>query len=493
FTESLAIIDTALARLYVVSDKHSKFVALLGDRSNHHVDTDMVVEFCRATQRHYYGSLVHRARGEARQVLDIWRQLLLSGGSGGEGDTRSFGGMSEYIGYVEALGPKQQDVLLAEYAWLVDIDATASLRVLACLTDASVSALDADRAMAAIQKQQAGSDQAQRVLIERLIGAAHPRASHYLTYLLNVYVRQVRDCYSGGGGGDDDGDERQRRLLALETRFRCAQAEDLRLTFRSWIAKAATTCQPDDSESSLAAIRLRAQLIAMLGARPIAYDAAAVLACVEREAPDVLHVERAMLLAVLGRISEADELLVAVCQDYAEAEVLLLRPHARESLAQLAPAASGVRRIRQPRVDNDSEEIAVGVRRLLGLYLALEDDEMSARLVADVLRRYAECLCGDAGSVLIKIPEHWPYAIAEPLVARQLARLAHHEQTSSIERGLRQSLALAEQLRGVDEHRAAGPILLDYSQACAKCHKLLGSSAFVLVPESREIRHVSCG
>ncbi|KAJ1657229.1 hypothetical protein GGF38_004443, partial [Coemansia sp. RSA 25] len=66
-------------------------------------------------------------------------------------------------------------------------------------------------------------------------------------------------------------------------------------------------------------------------------------------------------------------------------------------------------------------------------------------------------------------------------------------QTSSIERGVRQSLALAEQLRGVDEHRAAGPILLDYSQACAKCHKLLGSSAFVLVPESREIRHVSCG
>ncbi|KAJ2368277.1 hypothetical protein H4S02_010132 [Coemansia sp. RSA 2611] len=182
-----------------------------------------------------------------------------------------------------------------------------------------------------------------------------------------------------------------------------------------------------------------------------------------------------MLMAALGRTHEAAEFLVTACQDYAEAELLLLRPLAPESLAQLA----------HPKAE--------GVRRLLGLYMAHEDDEMAARLVADVLQRYSECLCDDAGDVLASIPEHWPYAIAEPLVSRQLARLAHREKSSSIERGLRQSLAMAEQLRTVDEHRGFGPIVLDYSQACAKCHKLLGSSAFVLVPESREIRHVSCG
>ncbi|KAJ2904585.1 hypothetical protein GGI21_004272, partial [Coemansia aciculifera] len=233
-------------------------------------------------------------------------------------------------------------------------------------------------------------------------------------------------------------------------------------------------------------------LIDMLGTRPIVYDAAAVLDCVEREAPDVLHIERAMLLAALGRTLEASELLVATCQDYAEAETLLLRPQAPESLAQLAQG-NGARRTRQHATKD--EKTGEGVRRLLDLYLALEDDEMAARLVADVLRRFAECLCDSSGGddVLSRLPEHWPYAIAEPLVVRQLARLAHREQASSIERGIRQSLAFAEQLRAIDEQRAAGPILLDYSQACAKCHKLLGSSAFVLVPESREIRHVSCG
>ncbi|KAJ2056754.1 hypothetical protein GGI17_006037 [Coemansia sp. S146] len=477
FDVARTAVDTALTRLYADNDHIEKFTALIGSRDNH-VDNDVAIEFCRNTQRHYYESLVHRARGEPRKVLDIWRRLL-----SGEWEDARFGGMPEYVAYVETL-TEQQDILLAEYAWLVDIDVAASLRVLVGLTDASVAALDADRAMAAIQSQKVeGGDRAQRALIERLIGASHPRASHYLTYLLNVYVRQVRDCYSGD-------EERHRKLLALEERFRCAQAEDLRLTFRAWIAKAAATEDKSDALESQSAIRLRAQLIAMLGARPIAYDAAAVLDCVEREAPTVLRLEKAMLMAALGNISDAGEFLVTACQDYAEAELLLMRPYAPESLVKLANLV-GARRTRGPH--QTKEEEAEGVHHLLRLYMAYVDDEMAARLVADILHRYSECLCDNAGDVLVSIPEHWPYAIAEPLVSRQLARLAHRERSSGIERGLRQSLVLAEQLRAIDEHRDAGPIVLDYSQACAKCHKLLGSSAFVLVPESREIRHVSCG
>ncbi|KAJ2839880.1 hypothetical protein FBU31_000616, partial [Coemansia sp. 'formosensis'] len=246
FEVARTAVDTALARLYVDSDQPEKFAALVGNGDNH-VDGDVVVEFCRSTQRHYCESLVHRARGEPRMVLDIWRKLL-----SGEWSDKRFSGMPEYVAYVETL-TEQQDILLAEYAWLVDIDAIASLRVLTGLTDASVAALDADQAMAAIQKQKVeGGDRAQRALIERLIGAGHQRASHYLTYLLNVYVRQVRDCFSG---------DNERSLLALEERFRCAQAEDLRLTFRAWIAQAAAA---DVSVISESAIRLRAQLIAML-------------------------------------------------------------------------------------------------------------------------------------------------------------------------------------------------------------------------------------
>ncbi|KAJ2117622.1 hypothetical protein IW146_000583 [Coemansia sp. RSA 922] len=476
FDVARTAVDTALARLYADHDHVEKFTALIGSRDSR-VDSSVAIAFCRNTKRHYYESLLHRARGEPRQVLGIWRRLL-----SGECEDARFGGMPEYVAYVGTL-TEQQDILLAEYAWLVDIDAAASLRVLAGLTDVSVAALDADRAMASIQSQKVeGGDGAQRALIERLISAGHPRASHYLTYLLNVYVRQVRDCYSGD-------EERHRRLLALEERFRCAQAEDLRLTFRVWIAKAAAE-DKSDALGSQSAIRLRAQLIAMLGARPIAYDAAAVLDCVEREAPAVLHLEKAMLIATLGHASDAGEFLVTACQDYAEAELLLMRPYAPESLAQLANVV-GARRTRGPQ--QAKEEETEGVRHLLRLYMAHVDDEMAARLVADLLHRYSECLCDDAGAVLVSIPEHWPYAIAEPLVSRQLARLAHRERSSSIERGLRQSLTLAEQLRAIDEHRDAGPIVLDYSQACAKCHKLLGSSAFVLVPGSREIRHVSCG
>ncbi|KAJ2694758.1 hypothetical protein H4218_005472 [Coemansia sp. IMI 209128] len=466
FDVARAAVDTALARVYADSDQIEKFTALIGS-SGSRVDSERVLEFCRSTQRHYYESLVHRVRGESRKVLDIWRNLL-----SGEWEDKRFGGMPEYLAYAETLA-EQQDALLAEYDWLVGVDIAASLHVLASLSDVSVAALDADRAMAAIQGQNIeGGDRAQRALIERLISASHPRASHYLTYLLNVYVRQVRDCFSG---------DKERK--ALEGAFFCAQAEDLRLTFRAWIARAADKADAVESQSG---IRLRAQLIAMLGACPTAYDAAAVLDCVEREAPTVLRLEKAMLMAALGRTHEAAEFLVTACQDYAEAELLLLRPLAPESLAQLA-------HVRGARRSRGTQPKAEGVRRLLGLYMAHEDDEMAARLVADVLQRYSECLCDDAGDVLASIPEHWPYAIAEPLVSRQLARLAHREKSSSIERGLSQSLAMAEQLRTVDEHRGFGPIVLDYSQACAKCHKLLGSSAFVLVPESREIRHVSCG
>ncbi|KAJ2733664.1 hypothetical protein IW152_002937 [Coemansia sp. BCRC 34962] len=466
FDVARSVVDTALARLYADTDQIGKFTVLIGS-SDSLVDSDRVLEFCRNTQRHYYESLVHQARGQSRKVLDIWRNLL-----SGKWEDKRFGSMPEYLAYVGTL-TEQQDILLAEYGWLVDIDIAASLRVLASLTDESVAALDADRAMAAFQGQSIeGGDQAQRALIERLIGASHPRASHYLTYLLNVYVRQVRDCLGG-----------EKEQKKLEEGFRCAQAEDLRLTFRAWIAKTADKADAVESQSG---IRLRAQLIAMLGARPIAYDAAAVMDCVEREAPTVLCLEKAMLMAALGRTLEAAEFLVTACQDYAEAELLLLRPLASGSLAQLAHVG-GARRSRelQPKAES--------VRRLLGLYMAHEDDEMAARLVADVLQRYSECLCDDASDVLASIPEHWPYAIAEPLVSRQLARLAHREKSTSIERGLRQSLATAEQLHTIDEHRGFGPIVLDYSQACAKCHKLLGSSAFVLVPESREIRHVSCG
>ncbi|KAJ2742834.1 hypothetical protein GGI20_004198 [Coemansia sp. BCRC 34301] len=418
FMDSSVPVDTLLARLYVASDQHAKFVDLL---NGSHMDLGLVSGFCHNAQHRYYESLVEKARGDPRAVLDIWRTLLTA-----ECTDKRFGGMSEYTAYVET---QDQDTVLAEYLWISGIDAEASQRVLAFLDDASVAALDADSAMTALQKQKSG-DHAQRLLIERLITVSHPRASHYLTHLLTAYVRDLSSTTS---------------CADLETRFHCAQAADLRLTFRAWINRESSGC-------------LRARLIALLGnKRPVAYDAEAVLCCIEN-AGCALHTERALLLAALDRTSEAARVLVSEAHDYAEAEMLL-------------------------------SHVDGGIRILLRLYLTLDDDEMAARLVADLLSRYTE---GDLDDLLAEMPGHWPYSVAEPLVSRQLTRLAHSENALRIECGLRQSLASAEQLRAIDVCHDSGPIVLDYSQACAKCHKLLGSSAFVLEPE-REIRHVSCG
>ncbi|KAJ2008659.1 hypothetical protein GGI04_001054 [Coemansia thaxteri] len=467
-----AAVDTALARLYAAGAQHAKLRALLGDK--HCVDCGLAAEFCRETGRHYYGSLLLQALGDARGVLAVWRRLLA-----GECHDARFGGMPEYLAYAEQLAA--QDMLRGECEWLAGIDAAAALRILARLDDASVAALDADRVVAALQQSQSGGDQMLRLLIERLISAAHPRAPHYLTHLLTVYVRQLAAWGAAAAG-------RRARALMAE-RFRRAQAESLRLTFRAFLKEAAdeATDEATDEDAREGAGQ-RARLVDLLAQTPITYDAAAVLRCVEDEAP-WLVAERAVLLAALERPHEAAELLVSssrladsngdCCQDFAEAESLLLGP-------RLARSAAG------PSLLPFSDR----VRRLLDLYLsevAPADDEMAARLVADLLSRYADRL-GDVGTgaLVAAMPAHWPYAVAEPLVRRQLERLAQRERAAAVECGLRQSLALSSQLQCIDGQRAGGAIVLGYEQACAKCHKLLGSSAFVYTPGSREIRHVSC-
>ncbi|PIA17729.1 hypothetical protein COEREDRAFT_80391 [Coemansia reversa NRRL 1564] len=473
--DAIPVIDTALARLFA-ENSHSNELRVLIEAPNNAIVGDMACKYLMESQHYYYCSLIHMSQDEPAAVLAIWRRILQ-----GEYKDNRFGGLSEYLAYV--VGIENQKLLLEEFLWLITYNVDASLRILAHLSDVSVRAIDADIVIKSIEAE--GRDWPLRTFIERLISAGHTRATHYMTYLVNVYVRQIRDYYL------DNTDVARARKDALETNYRCAQAERLSLTFRAYLKNV---------HGSDEGAGLREQLIEILSCRPASYDPAVVLECIEAEASEYLLVERAILLVIMDRENEAVDLLVNKYGDYAEAELLLLKPNALISLAQLNPHHQHHKLSHSDMNEADSDAEMVqnqlgttesNVRRLLTMYLCLseKDDDMAARLVSNIMSKYAEYINMD---ILQEIPEFWPYSITESFVRRGLETLNHKEQASAIERNLCQARAFNTRLDYVEATTTHKPIFLDYSQTCAKCKKLLGSSAFVYAPDTEEVKHISC-
>ncbi|KAJ2807594.1 hypothetical protein H4R20_001223 [Coemansia guatemalensis] len=469
--DAIPVIDTALARLYA-ENTHSNELRALIETPNNAIVGDMACKYLLKSQHYYYCSLIHISQDDPAAALDIWRRILQ-----GEYEDNRFGGLPEYLAYVVRID--NQELLLEEYLWIITHNVDASLQLLAHLSDASVTSIDADRVIRSIEAE--GHDWPLRTFIERLISAGHSRATHYMTYLVNVYVRQIRDYYL------KNTDEARARKDALETNYRCAQAEKLSLTFRAFLKD---FCGKDEGAG------LREQLVEFLSCRPPSYDPAVVLECIESEAGEYLLIERAILLVVMDREDDAVELLVNKYGDYAEAELLLLKPNALVSLAQLNPHRQHHNLSHSDMEEAEANQNQLGttetnVRRLLTMYLRLgdTDDDMAARLVSDILSKYAGFINMD---ILQEIPDHWPYSITESFVRRGLGALNNREQASAIERSLCQARAFDTQLDYVEATSTHMPISLDYSQTCAKCKKLLGSSAFVYAPDTEEVKHISC-
>ncbi|KAJ1931547.1 hypothetical protein FBU59_006671 [Linderina macrospora] len=318
-----------------------------------------------------------------------------------------------------------------------------------------------------------------------------------MTYLVRVYVRQLRDFYLS------DTEDARHSAKQLMEGYRCAQADNLALTFRAYLE---SVCNQDSGTS------LRFQLLAILCARPLSYDPGEVLGCIEAEAKPLLLTEQAVLLVILDRTNESVDILVNELQDYAEAELLLLRPGLPESLAQMNQAhrdlseesdddQSGYWLLHQQTatsIANELRSLALGinvgpesVRKLLDMYIALgeTDDEMAARLVSGLLAKYGQFAEMD---VLDTVPDHWQFSVVEKFVVSKFQKLTHSAQTSNIERSVHQSLSFQSELGDMESKKRRGPLVLDYTQKCAKCGKLLGSSAFALVPESNDILHLTC-
>ncbi|KAI8321234.1 hypothetical protein GQ54DRAFT_187500 [Martensiomyces pterosporus] len=484
--DAIPVIDTMLARLYSVNSQHDKLCKLIQSRNS--IASDLAGDYFMNTKHYYYCSLIYKAHGDAEKVLGMWRRIL-----SGEWEDARFGGLPEYLEYLEHIQHlSDQEVLLREYYWLIDFDVGSSLQVLTYLPDKAVVTIDADRV---IRKIEVYGDEALRAFIERLISSRHAKATHYMTYLVKVYVRQIRDYYLA------DTPEAQGHRQLLETGFRRAQAEDIGLSFRSYLKSVSNT----DSGTSL-----RTQLLKTLASRPPSYDAEDVLGCIEKEARDYLYTERAMLLVILGQNDRAVDILVNEGGDYAEAELLLLRPKALSSLAQLrqqprgspqsnSSASSLQQQQRSSHAINEevsSVHQGLGlwpenVYRLFAMYLQLDegDDDTKARLVSGLLSKYGEYL---GMGILEQIPDHWQYSVVEPFVRHGLGRLMHSKQTTSVERSLRQSLAFGSKVELIDANESKGAISLDFAQVCAKCGKLLGSSSFAYRPDSQEISHITC-
>ncbi|KAJ2723912.1 hypothetical protein GGI07_002290 [Coemansia sp. Benny D115] len=490
--DTVPVVDTVLARLYAVNGRHDKLCALLlsGDSSN--VVGDLAAEFFLSTKRYYYYSLVYRAQGDVPRVLDIWHKLLLgassnegndcqdNGGNGGSGVADGwtddlFGGWSEYLQFVRLTD--NQTLMLAEFGWAVGVNVAAALQLMDYLSDVSVAVLDADAAIAAIESD---GDQSLRVFIERLIVAGHARATHYMTYLVKAYVRQIREFYLESGGD---------KLESLEMGFKRMQAENLGLSFRSYLSRVA-----GGDEGEAGGVGLRVRLLKILTTPPLRYSPAEVLECMEAKdttTKEMFHVERAALMVALGRVDDAVDVLIYGAGDYAEAELLLLTPLAPSSLARLAPSpfvsSDGERSIKE-----EADSAADNVKRLFRMYLRVgdTDEEMSARLVADLLSRSAGIL--DTQVVLEEVPGHWPLTIVESFLCRGLERLGAEECRSQVLQGVFQSRSFGAKTDLMDAVRERGAVVLDYSQTCVACKKLLGSSAFVYEPGSGDIKHISC-
>ncbi|KAJ2520007.1 hypothetical protein H4217_002317 [Coemansia sp. RSA 1939] len=506
--DSLPVIDTALVRLYAENEQDAKLRALVGATDNA-VVSDLACKFLMDTGHYYHCSLLYKARtagtkddgsgSSARtKILDIWHRLLA-----GEWEDRRFGGFAEYLAYVRSASGDQHE-LLDEYRWLVDhgcID--ASLQLLAMLSDESVASIDADHAIQATEQATEtviNNTDALRTLVERLVSAAHPRAAHYTTYLVKAYVRQIRDYYADGAPDDDAATVLERAAIAERDSFACAQASDLALTFRTYLR----SMRESNEGTRLRVLLIDTLLCANSQAVEGSYDARQTLDYVaDVGAADLLMLERAILLVVLGQIDSAVDLLVNKLGDYAEAELLLLPPlpsilsaagqpdissgasSSSFSLFHLCPATTPSAASSRP--DN--------VRKLLAIYLELGHsghDEIAVRLVSRLLDRHRDLLTDSPSSVLASLPAHWPYSVAEPFALHSLRRAARRERESAVVRSLRESLTFDAKTELAAETRAAGAILLDYSQTCATCKKLLGSSAFVFEPDTEQVKHISC-
>ncbi|KAJ2727901.1 hypothetical protein H4S00_001286 [Coemansia sp. D1744] len=427
-SDAVPVIDTVLARVYADNMRHAKFSALV--QCPNSVVGDIACAYLESAHKYYSCSLVYMAQGDVRSGLDLWRRLLE-----GEVSDERFGGMAEYLEYILGdLGDGVGHGLVDEYYWLVRHDVEASRHILACLADDTVAVLDADRVVGDMQ-----AVGAQREFIERLIAANHTRAPHFTTILLTAYVAEAAQSTDAESG------------------FQSAQARDLGLTFQSYVA----------SEHSS-----RARLVEMLGAQRSVFDAPKVLACIEDAGN--LGVERAMVLARLGRRDEAVEALVKA-GDYAEAEMLLLRPMARESLARLAK--------------QDASDKATDVARLLHLYVSVVDDDMAARLVSRLLDTYSEHI---SASTIEELPEHWMLGVVEPFVRHKLSDLAQSERASSVQRSVAIAHEQNARMQCAGDLINHGPVVLGVAQTCGVCRKLLGSSAFVYEPQSKQVKHISC-
>ncbi|KAJ2379733.1 hypothetical protein GGI05_006539, partial [Coemansia sp. RSA 2603] len=268
-------------------------------------------------------------------------------------------------------------------------------------------------------------DRPMRVFIERLLSAKHLRATRYMTYLVNAYVRQLRDYYMV------DTSEAQSNRSALENGFKCAQAENLRLRFRTYLESVSRM-----SEGAA----LRVQVLAILTARQKCYDPSDILECIQQETADFMYIEQAALLVIMDKADDAIDLLVNKAGDYAEAEHLLLSPDSPSSLARLGPCPAAHQSSTPNYIDADA------VLRLLRMYLAFKDDDLSARLVTDLLDRYAELL--DL-NILAEIPDHWALSVVLPFVCRGLQQLTTDGHASDIRRSLHQSRAFASDVENI--------------------------------------------
>ncbi|KAJ1911015.1 hypothetical protein H4219_006070 [Mycoemilia scoparia] len=519
------LIDTALVITFTYTEQYDEIIEFLDNTAQQrslqsqtrsgvaktmaktNVDTDIVLKYMMDNQKYYAASLIKRSEGDIQGMLTIWQQIL---DSRNDWKDSSFGGNSGMKMYLDAVvdNKENQDLVLSSFKWLLFGcgDPTLAIsKVLPLMLNETITKIDEELVFEKLKaKNKDDGDDNLRAFIEAIISADHPKAQEYERHLLELYIRDIKELYKKKPVACTDhlsgGDVGAGRLL--QCRFTRAQLDLPSLTFRRFIQET-----PGLVEEFGQLVVIRKRLISQILDRHSKIDPAHLLAYIHSQSQyqgqedsedngegeggeGFLGIERAILNAKLGNTEKCVDILIHQVGDFAEAEIILLHPEFENSLAQISPSASSNNN-RSLKLTKD--QYTIQLHKLLDIYLALPDEDISMRLISMLLTSHSSQFT--VSKVISQIPEHWPLSIVESFVRQTLGYQIKQCHQSDILRSIYQSNSSQVRESWLKYTNGIGPIVVRQSRTCTECGKILGSDGggmFAVLGKTKRVYHVNC-
>ncbi|OLY84542.1 Vacuolar protein sorting-associated protein 3 [Smittium mucronatum] len=363
--EILIPINTALAMLYSNTKEIKKFTVLLFEQSSS-IDSDILIKYLESKNHLYFASLVYKSYEVPEKVLDIWEEILKSK------DTESgFDGDEEYLEYITEL--KNEELTSRRFYKVLDFKPSLAVKMFYKLSPGTVAGLNTDLLIAKFEA--IGDDKVLGDFIERLVEVHHSKSPIYSTLLIQIRIRDIGRWFFKSKGILEEG----RALRSeLENAYRIRQNRDIHLTFRDFLVGmiglineiqnngkkvdqgGIVSGKSIDFSNSInfnsqknelydeclrskmskgytTSLRLRYNLLELMLDPQQLFDTNLVFETIKVHAPNYLYLEMAIILARVGNIKDAVNILVHSAQDFGEAELICFGSNQSLSLSRLTP------------------------------------------------------------------------------------------------------------------------------------------------------------